>query len=207
MLYEHSTGTSHPCHRKFVYSDSSQEHLNGRTIAQPKGKTLGGSTAINLGMVIYPSKSGIDGWEKLGNPGWNFETLVPYYSKFSTLTLPSQLAQDDLGLGYLDKTIQGKNGPIQLSFGEADASTAFNTAWPKTFSTLKHELTGDPIKGEATGAFTNPGIVHPVTKARSHAGSDYLSPDVLKRPNLRILTEVLVEKILLERTGPVSVHI
>jgi choline dehydrogenase-like flavoprotein len=156
-------------------------------------------------MVIYPSKTGIDGWEKLGNQGWNWKTLGPYFAKFSTLTLPSQSAQDDLALGYIDQSLQGKDGPIQLSFGESDAYTPFNTAWPKTFSTLKHELSGDPISGVATGAFTNPGIVHPVTKQRSHAGSEYLNEKVINRPNLRVVTEVLVNKVLLEKSGQVSI--
>lgn len=115
------------------------------------------------------------------------------------MTLPSELAQDELALNYLDKSLQGTEGPIQLSFGEPDAYTPFNKAWPKTFSTLKHELTGDPISGIANGAFTNPGIVDPLTKARSHAGSEYLNKAVTSRPNLRILTEVLVEKILFEK--------
>jgi choline dehydrogenase-like flavoprotein len=115
------------------------------------------------------------------------------------LTLPSEAAQEDLALKYVDKKLQGTSGPIQLSFGEPDAYTPFNKAWPKTFSTLKHELTGDPISGVANGAFTNPGIVDPVTKARSHAGSEYLSKEVTGRSNLRILTEVLVEKILFEK--------
>ncbi|CZR51596.1 related to aryl-alcohol dehydrogenase [Phialocephala subalpina] len=185
----------------WCFMSTPQEHLNGREIAQPKGKVLGGSTAINLGMVIYPSKSGFDGWQQLGNAGWNWETIAPYFRKFHTLTLPSEVAQQDLALKYVDPKLQGTNGPIQLSFGEPDAYTPFNKAWPKTFSTLKHELTGDPISGVANGAFTNPGIVNPVTKARSHAGSDYLSKEVLARPNLRILTEVLVEKILLDKTA------
>ncbi|KUJ23477.1 alcohol oxidase [Mollisia scopiformis] len=127
--------------------------------------------------------------------------MAPYFRKFHTLTLPSEVAQEDLALKYVDKKLQGTNGPIQLSFGEPDAYTPFNKAWPKTFSTLKHELTGDPISGVANGAFTNPGIVNPVTKARSHAGADYLSKEVATRSNLRILTEVLVEKILLEKTS------
>lgn len=115
--------------------------------------------------------------------------------------MPSEVAQDELALNYVDKKLQGTNGPIQLSFGEPDAYTPFNKAWPKTFSTLKQELTGDPISGVASGAFTNPGIVDPVTKARSHAGKEYLNGQVVSRPNLRILTEVLVEKILFEKTS------
>jgi choline dehydrogenase-like flavoprotein len=177
-----------------------KKHLNGRQLAQPKGRTLGGSIAINLGMLIYPSKSGFDAWEKLGNSGWNWDAISPYFRKFHTMTLPSDAAQEDLALGYVDKKLQGTDGPIQLSFGESDAYTAFNKAWPKTFSNLKYELTGDPISGVASGTFTNPGIVNPVTKARSHAGSDYLNAEVVQRPNLRILTEVLVKKILLKKT-------
>lgn len=116
-------------------------------------------------MVIYPSKSGFDAWEMLGNPGWNWNTISPYFRKFHTLTLPSEAAQKDLALEYIDQKLQGTNGPIQLSFGESDAYTSFNKAWPKIFQTPKHELTGDPISGVANGAFTNPGIVNPVTKA------------------------------------------
>jgi choline dehydrogenase-like flavoprotein len=189
----------------WCFMSTPQTHLNGRQLAQPKGKTLGGSTAINLGMVIYPSKSGIDAWEKLGNLGWNWETLEPYFRKFSTLTKPSRESQDNLGLSYLDDKLAGTSGPIQLSFGEADAYTPFNNAWPKTFQTLKHELTGDPASGVAIGAFNNPGIVNPSTKARSHAGSEYLSAEVVARPNLRILTEVLVRKVLLVKSDDGSI--
>ena len=91
--------------------------------------------------------------------------MSPYFRKFHTLTKPSKEAQDDLALSYIDDKLQGTNGPIQLSFGERDAYTAFNKAWPKTFQTLKHDLTGDPISGVANGAFTNPGIINPVTEA------------------------------------------
>ena len=115
------------------------------------------------------------------------------------MTKPSKESQDDLALGYIDDKIQGTNGPIQLSFGESDAYTPFNKAWPKTFQNLKHELTGDPASGVANGAFTNPGIVNPVTKARSHAASEYLTPEVIARPNLHILTEVLVRKLILKK--------
>lgn len=98
------------------------------------------------------------------------------------------------------------DGPIQFSFGEADAYTPYNNAWPKVFSKLNHELTGDPASGISSGAFTNPGIIDPVTKKRSHAGSAYLTEEVASRPNLHVLTEVLVKKIILKKdtNGQVS---
>lgn len=150
-------------------------------------------------MVIYPSKSGIDAWARLGNAGWNFENFSTYLRKFHTLTLPSKAAQEDLKLSYVDEKLQGTDGPIQLSFGEADAYTPFNKAWPRVFSNLSHELTGDPISGVSHGAFCNPGIVDPVTKKRSHAGSAYYNSEVSARPNLHVLTEVLVKKIILKK--------
>jgi choline dehydrogenase-like flavoprotein len=179
-------------------ADKLQKHLKGRQVAQPKGKVLGGSTAINLGMVIYPSAAGFDAWEKLGAAGWNWKALTPYFRKFHKLTLPSKESQDDLVLSYIDKEIQGTDGPIQFSFGESDAYTPYNKAWPRTFETLGYKLTGDPLSGVAVGAFTNPGIVDPVTKTRSHAGSHYLQ-DLTSRPNLHVLTEALVHKIILKK--------
>jgi len=119
---------------------------------------------------------------------------IPYFD-IASRSCPKRLA-----LEYVDHKLQGTNGPLQLSFGENDAYISFNKAWPKTFQTLKHELRGDPISGVANGAFTNPGIVNPMTKARSHVGSEYLNTEISQRLNLRILTEVLVRRIILKKS-------
>ena len=74
----------------------------------------------------------------------------------------------------------------------------FHAAWAPTFETLNYKLTDDPILGVSIGPFTSAGSVDPVTKARSHAGTGYYSPEVAKRPNLRVLTEAFVEKIVLK---------
>ncbi|PYH80309.1 aryl-alcohol dehydrogenase [Aspergillus uvarum CBS 121591] len=175
-----------------------QEALNGRCIAEPRGRTLGGSSAINLGMAIYPSRSDIDTWEQLGNAGWNWESLSRYLRKSQTFTPPSDEIRDQLSLGYIDPAIQGTDGPIHVSFGEGPFPT-FNSAWPRTFETLSHCITGDPMSGQASGAFVNPGTVHATSRARSHAGVAYYNPEIAQRPNLRVVTEALVEKILLKK--------
>ncbi|RDW68689.1 GMC family oxidoreductase [Aspergillus mulundensis] len=174
-----------------------QNGLNGRQIAEPRGRTLGGSSAINLGMVIYPSKKDIDSWEELGNPGWNWASLSDYLRKSETYTPPIPAIRDELSLGYIDETLQGGNGPVQISFGEGPYP-AFSAAWPKVFENLNHQLTGDPISGVAKGAFCNPATINPKDKSRSHAGVAYYNEEIAKRPNLRVVTEALVEKILLK---------
>ncbi|OMP88093.1 Choline dehydrogenase [Diplodia seriata] len=177
-----------------------QVHLNGRSIGQPIGKVLGGSSAINLGMLMYPSQSDFDSWEKLGNAGWGWSSIAPYFRKFHTFTKPTgEELREGLMLDYMVEGAQGDSGPVQVSFGGADGSAPFSKAWPRAFSALNLEMTGDPITGIASGAFNPPSNIHPTTRARSHAGSAYLNDDVLQRPNLRVLTEALVEKIALER--------
>jgi choline dehydrogenase-like flavoprotein len=170
--------------------------LNNRQIAQPRGRTLGGSSAINIAMVIYPSKLGVDAWEKLGNRGWNWETLQPYFHKFQHLIEPSAATSTQLSLDYLNKELYDSNGPVQVSFGEGIASP-FKAAWPKTFEELGHRLTADPLSGVSTGAFIHPGSIDS-TGARSHAGSAYYNKDVAERANLKVITETSVEKVILE---------
>ena len=147
-------------------------------------------------MVIYPSKSGFDAWEKLGNPNWGWDGMTKYFRKFHTYHPPSDKIRKQLDLDHINDSLHGTDGPIQTSFGE-DFYLPFNDAWPKVFENLGYKMTGDPITGVSTGAYTNQGVIHPKTRERSHAGNAYLNPEVQKRPNLRVLTETLVEKIIL----------
>ncbi|KAL8802394.1 MAG: hypothetical protein Q9223_006599 [Gallowayella weberi] len=175
-----------------------QAGLHGRTVGHPRGKTLGGSAAINLNLMAYPSKSGIDGWEKLGNRGWNFDTLRPYYQKFHTYCPPSKEVNELLGLDYMDEGVQGKTGPIKVSFG--DFHGPLQKEWPETFKRLNMKYTGDPSTGLGSGGHSNPATIDAKSKTRSHAGAEYYSPEVRKRMNLRVLSEALVEKIVLEKS-------
>ncbi|KAL8725822.1 MAG: hypothetical protein Q9166_007109 [cf. Caloplaca sp. 2 TL-2023] len=180
-----------------------QDGLNGRTVAHPRGKTLGGSTAIHLGLMAYPSKTGVDAWGKLGNKGWDFDTLRPYYQKFHTYTPPSKEVNDLLALDYMDEGVQGNSGPIKVSFG--DFHGPLQKDWPETFKRLNMKYTGDPLTGLGSGGHSNPASIDAQSKMRSHAGSDYYNPEVRKRANLRVLTEALVEKIIFAKADDGSV--
>ena len=151
-------------------------------------------------MVIYPSKAGFDTWEQLGNKDWNWDAVSPYLRKFHTFNAPTEAVKQDLSLDYLDASIQGKDGPIQASFGpDINSYTPYNKAWPAGFKSLNHEITGDPLSGVSCGAFTNTGTIDPKTRQRSHAGSEYYNKISAHRSNLRVVTEATVEKVLLEK--------
>lgn len=158
-------------------------------------------------MVIYPSASGFNSWEKLGNPGWGWSAMEKYFRKFHTYTEPSQPGlKEELMLDYYDDKAHGADGPIQISYGSGAGFPPFSQAWPRAWAALHKPIDGDPISGVSIGAFNNPATLHPVTRERSHAGNAYFSEAVAARPNLRVVTEALVHRILLTKQGDGSVR-
>lgn len=149
-------------------------------------------------MVIYPSKAGFDSWEKLGNKGWAWNNMEQYFRKSHTYTAPSDKTKKDLMLDYVGSN-NGTNGPLQISFGSGEGYTPFSQAWPRAWRTLHKPINGDPISGTSTGAFNNPATMNPETRERSHAGNAFFSEEIAKRPNLRVVTEALVHKVLLTK--------
>ena len=55
--------------------------LNGRSLAYPRGKVLGGCTSVNGMIYMRGQSSDYDLWRQLGNPGWSWEDVLPYFRK------------------------------------------------------------------------------------------------------------------------------
>jgi choline dehydrogenase len=70
------------------YSTAPQAGLAGREIYYPRGKTLGGSSAINAQMVIRGHRADYDGWAALGNTGWAWEDVLPYFDRSASGPFP-----------------------------------------------------------------------------------------------------------------------
>jgi len=65
----------------WLYQTVPQTGLNGRIINQPRGKVLGGSSSINGLVYIRGQRQDFDHWRQLGNTGWSYDDVLPYFRK------------------------------------------------------------------------------------------------------------------------------
>ncbi|KGO65645.1 Glucose-methanol-choline oxidoreductase [Penicillium italicum] len=176
------------------YMSVPQTHAKNRQIGQPRGRVVGGSSALNFSAVVYPAASNFDAWQSLGNDGWSAEDMAPYLRKFHSYAAPSEATAELLGTSrYMKVDNQGCDGPVPVSLPEVYGP--FNKAWNETFAKLGWETDADPLDGHKMGAFTCPLSVDDKTGARGYAAA-YYSPEVAARPNLRLLADTMVERIL-----------
>ena len=63
------------------YETVPQVHCNNRRMYWPRGKTLGGSSSINAMLYVRGNASDYDHWRQLGNQGWSFEDVLPFFKK------------------------------------------------------------------------------------------------------------------------------
>lgn len=185
-------------HFDWQYISEPAPGINNRQIKHPRGRVIGGSSAINSLALIYPSVANIDAWAELGNEGWDWDTLAPYFLKFQTIVSPTEEVKKQLHIIHSDEAIRKSNGPVQASF--PIHATALQKVWLDTFRTLGLENTRDPLDGHAIGGHTSTCHTTGDSHERSHAGVAYLDP-VLERPNLTVLTNALVHKLAINSDG------
>ncbi|KAI0411887.1 hypothetical protein F5X98DRAFT_380296 [Xylaria grammica] len=182
------------------YKSLPQQGLVGRSIRQPLGKVIGGSSAINGQAFIAPGKAEIDAWAKLGNPGWDWASLVPSYRKAYTLIPPSDEATvKHLGIDWVNDEYRGVSGPIKVSFPGV-VENPLCKAWIKSFEGLNMVTSADPFSGVSIGGYSNTATVDPDTKVRSYAGSAHGGP-ARQRRNVRIITDAQVQRITFTETS------
>ncbi|GAW25110.1 putative GMC oxidoreductase [Rosellinia necatrix] len=167
-----------------------QEFLDNRTRSFPQGRVVGGSSIINGLCWTRGAAADYDAWRDLGNPGWGWIDLLPYFLKSENYT-----AHSDTMLQPTTRPTQGKHGkqgPVQVSFPRYVYNQTYN--FLNGIQELGVPLNEDINSGSATGANLVPGSVKAGNQSRADARTAYLDP-ILQRPNLELLTGHTVTRI------------
>ncbi|MCO6390116.1 choline dehydrogenase [Aliihoeflea aestuarii] len=167
-----------------------EPNMDGRRIYWPRGKVLGGSSSINGLIVIRGQAQDYDHWQELGNPGWGFQDVLPYFIKLES--------NADLG----DDQLHGKNGPLKVSsirsrneLVEAIIAASENIGIPRT-----EDFNGREQEGAGYYQLTT----H--NGWRTSSAVSYLKP-AGNRDNLAILTDTTATRIHFEGRRAAGVHV
>ncbi|THV04738.1 alcohol oxidase [Dendrothele bispora CBS 962.96] len=185
-----------------------QPGLDNRPIFTPRGKILGGSSALNFMVEGRASKPEYDDWAALGNPGWDWNGLLPYFRKAESVTPgdPGIVPGAD-GVPGTDLTSHGRTGPLKVSYNRV-INQVLDLAAPYVNSFV--EFTGsaansDPENGNSTGIWQTPRTVDETQGIRSYSANDYFVP-VQSRSNLLVLSGAQATKILTRKTPATGVQ-
>src|SRR5262245_58155357 len=158
-----------------------QRGLNGRRGYQPRGKGLGGSSAINAMVYVRGHRSDYDGWADLGNKGWSWEEVLPYFKR----------AEDN---AEFSNAYHGTGGP--LGVGKAPSDNPLQQVWLQAAREAGLPLNPD-FNGEIQEGV---GLYQETVRngERSSAARAYLYPILAQRPNLNVTTEAYATRIIFE---------
>ena len=173
------------------YYTEPQTELNNRKIFYPRGKTLGGTSSINAMIYIRGHRQDYERWSKLGNEGWSFAEVLPYFKKAENYQQKRSNNSNNYGLnGYLSVSNRRYTNCLSQTFIEAAREIGIPT--------LKDLNCSEP---EGVG-------LYPVTqfKGQRHSTAKaYLKP-IINRKNLTIRTEAQVTRLLWEELRIIGVE-
>ncbi len=164
----------------WLYSSEPEPNTNGRKLPVPRGKLLGGSSAINGMAFVRGQAQDFDTWAQMGNQGWSYDDVLPFFKR-----MESYEGGDDAFRGR-DGPIRVTNPPPRLPIFTALIAAAGEV--------------GIPHNPDYNGA-TQDGIAMSqasiASGRRMSTARCYLDP-IRQRPNLRIETIALTEALLLD---------
>jgi choline dehydrogenase len=164
----------------WMFKTEPEEGLNGRSLSYPRGKVIGGSSAINAMIYMRGQAADYDHWRQLGLAGWGWDDVLPFFKR-----------HQDHFLGASEAHAAGGEWRIEAPRVRWDILDDFRNAAAQ--AGIK------PIPDFNTGDNEGSCVFHVNQKRgrRWSAARGFLKP-VLNRPNLRLETQCLVEGVVLD---------
>lgn len=165
----------------WMYQTAPIPSLNNRVSYWPRGKVLGGSSSINAMVYIRGQQEDFDEWASLGNDGWSWSDVLPYFRKSET---------NDTGGDHY----RGDSGPLHVSTMDRDLHPlCANFISAGVELQIPHNSDFNGASQEGLGTYQNT----MKNGMRMSASRAYLRP-ARRRRNLRIETHALAQKVLFE---------
>ncbi len=164
----------------WLYATEPEPGLNGRAIAYPRGKVLGGCTSINAMVYMRGQARDYDGWRRMGNAGWGWDDVLPYFLKSEDYAP---------GAGPVHATGgEWRVEPIRVTWEILDA---FGDAAVANGIPATDDFNGGDNEG--CGYFK----VNQRRGVRWNATKAFLRP-ARRRANLRVLTDAQAERLVFD---------
>ena len=179
----------HKSEVNWAFWSEPQDHVDGRRISIPRGKTLGGSSSTNAMAYVRGNPADFDKWEALGNKGWAYRDVLPLFRKSET--------NENLTEDYC-----GNEGPLHVSYSKQPhfLGQKFIEACAESGIKNNPHYNGLDQLGASMLQFTIKG------NRRQSAASAFLKP-AMGRPNLTVKTKARVSRIIIRDRRAVGVEI
>ncbi|KAF5011439.1 hypothetical protein FDECE_2459 [Fusarium decemcellulare] len=188
-----AVGTKYDWNLTYVASES----LNGRNVSIPQGKVVGGSTKLNRMVFDRGSASDYDRWAELGNKGWDWNTLLPFFKKNEKFSPPSDDIADEYDI-TVDASAHGTSGYMHSTYSPFFWPTTKNII--QAVEELDIDIAVDQANGSPLGGYFCPHNQDPVSVTRSSAREAYYE-SVADRKNLHIITGRQVTRVATKKQG------
>ena len=170
------------------FSTAPQAQMNNREMWYPQGRTLGGSTSINAMIYIRGHALDYEQWASLGNSGWDYESVLPYFRKSENNT-------------RLNDRFHGNGGDMNVT------QQVQHNPLSKAFVRSCQEL-GLPFNADVNGASQDGVTFYDVTQRnvkRESSATAFLRP-AMERPNLTVITRAQTTKVIVKDGRAIGVE-
>jgi choline dehydrogenase len=166
----------------WLFTSSPQEALDGRQVSIPRGRVLGGSSAINGMIYVRGHRADYDGWAEAGCAGWGYDDVLPYFRRSEANTRPG-----------IDPGLHGKAG--ELSVSDLRDPNPVDRDFIAAAGRMQLRACPDFNVAEPEGM----GIYQVTQKdGRRHSTAAAFLAGIRARPNLQVLTGAEVLRVTLE---------
>ena len=173
----------------WAFSTEPQKFVNNRKIYIPRGKCLGGSSATNAMAYVRGNAKDYDHWQELGNEGWNYDSVLPYFKK----------SENNYSF---NNEFHGKEGELKISLRKEYSKSTYHfiEACKENSLNFNEDYNGETQEGSSFLQFT---IDKNIRQSTYEA---FLKP-ISDRANLTIKTNSSVKRILIENEKAIGVEI